>query len=91
MWKVTPIVAVAPAGPDREGISVAIINSKEKGKLRRIENILKKKFQYKEVPGGEEVCRAQLSYYADKILMTEPKETLDKYRHELFEKFEELI
>ena len=74
----------------REGISVAIINSKEKGKLRRIENILKKKFQYKEVPGGEEVCRAQLSYYADKILMTEPKETLDKYRHELFEKFEEL-
>lgn len=43
----------------REGISVAIINSKEKGKLRRIENILKKKFQYKEVPGGEEVCRAQ--------------------------------
>ena len=74
----------------REGVSVAIINSKEKGKLRRIENILKKKFQYKEVPGGEEVCRAQLSYYADKILMTEPKETLDKYRHELFEKFEEL-
>ena len=47
----------------REGISVAVINSKEKGKLRRIENILKKKFQYKEVPGGEEVCRAQLSYY----------------------------
>lgn len=42
------------------------------------------------MPGGEEVCRAQLSYYADKILMTEPKETLDKYRHELFEKFEEL-
>ena len=40
--------------------------------------------------GREEVCRAQLSYYADKILMTEPKETLDKYRHELFEKFEEL-
>lgn len=32
----------------------------------------------------------RLSYYADKILMTEPKETLDKYRHELFEKFEEL-
>ena len=70
---------------------MAIINSKEKRKIapdRRIS--LKKKFQYKEVPGGEEVCRAQLSYYADKILMTEPKETLDKYRHELFEKFEEL-
>ncbi len=80
----------------REGVSVAIINSKEKGKLRRIENLLKKKFQYREVPGGEEVCRAQLLYYADKILAVEPKETLDKYQQDLFEKFislekEELI
>lgn len=74
----------------REGISVAIINSKEKGKLRRIENILKKKFQYREVPGGEEVCRAQLLYYADKILMAEPKETLEKYQADLFGKFDEL-
>lgn len=74
----------------REGVSVAIINSKEKGKLRRIENSLKKKFQYREVPGGEAVCRAQLLYYADKIMVSEPKETLDKYQHELFEKFDEL-
>ncbi len=80
----------------REGVSVAIINSKEKGKLRRIENILKKKFEYKEVPGGNEVCRAQLLYYADKVLAAEPKETLENYQQELFEKFaglskEELI
>ena len=74
----------------KEGVSVAIINAKEKGKLRRIENILKKKFTYREVPGGEEVCRAQLLFYADKILGAEPKETLDKYRQELFEKFGEL-
>lgn len=74
----------------REGVSVAIINSKEKGKLRRIEKILKKQFQYREVPGGEEVCRAQLLFYADKIMAAEPKETLDKYQHELFEKFQEL-
>lgn len=74
----------------REGISVAIINSKEKGKLHRIEKILKKQFQYLEVPAGEEVCRAQLLYYADKIMAAEPKETLDKYQQELFEKFEAL-
>lgn len=74
----------------REGISVAIINSKEKGKLRRIESGLKKKFEYREVPGGSEVCRAQLLYYADKILAAEQKETLAPYQQELFEKFEEL-
>lgn len=74
----------------REGISVAIINSKEKGKLRRIENIIKKQFQYREVPGGEDICRAQLLYYADKILAAEPKEMLEKYQQELFAKFEGL-
>lgn len=74
----------------RDGVSVAIINSKEKGKLRRIEGVLKKKFEYKEVPGGNEVCRAQLLYYADKILAAEQKETLEPYQQELFEKFEVL-
>lgn len=74
----------------REGVSVAIINSKEKGKLRRIESMLRKKFEYREVPGGEEVCRAQLLYYADKILAAEQKETLAPYQQELFEKFREL-
>ena len=43
-----------------------------------------------DVPGGEEVCRAQLLYYADKILGAEPKETLSRYQDELFEKFKEL-
>lgn len=74
----------------KEGISVAIINSREKGKIRRIESILKKKFEYKDVPNGEEVCRAQLLYYADKIVGAGIKDTLEKYQHELFEKFEEL-
>lgn len=74
----------------RDGISVAIINSKEKGKLRRIEGVIKKKFEYKEVPGGEEVCRAQLLYYADKILAAEQKETLTPYQQELFDKFQDL-
>ncbi|MCC8172934.1 MAG: DEAD/DEAH box helicase [Odoribacter sp.] len=74
----------------REGISVAIIHSKETGKLRRIEGILKKKFEYKDVPGGEEVCRAQLLYYADKVLLAEHKNRLDPFQGELYEKFADL-
>jgi ATP-dependent RNA helicase DeaD len=72
----------------KEGTSVAIIHSKEKGKLRRIEKIIHKKFQYQEVPGGEEVCRAQLLFYADKIMASEPKETMNRYEQDLYEKFE---
>lgn len=74
----------------RTGTSIAIVHSKEKGKIRKIESIIKKKFIYKDVPGGEEVCRAQLNYYADKIIGSERKDTLDKYQDELLEKFSEL-
>lgn len=74
----------------RTGTSIAIVHSKEKGKIRKIEGIIKKKFIYKDVPGGEEVCRAQLHYYADKIIGAERKETLDKYQDELLEKFSQL-
>ena len=74
----------------KEGISIAIIHSKEKGKLRRIEGILKKKFEYKQVPVGEEICRAQLMFYADKILASEDQEDIDRYAPEVYEKFAEL-
>lgn len=71
----------------KEGISIAIIHSKEKGKLRRIENILKKKFEYKAVPGGEEICRAQLAFYVDKILASEEHEDMELYAQEVYDKF----
>ncbi|HJA15872.1 MAG TPA: DEAD/DEAH box helicase [Candidatus Butyricimonas faecavium] len=74
----------------KEGISIAIIHSKEKGKLRRIEGILKKKFEYKQVPVGEEICRAQLMFYADKILASEDQEDVDLYAPDVYEKFAEL-
>ena len=74
----------------KEGISIAIIHSKEKGKLRRIEGILKKKFEYKQVPVGEEICRAQLAFYADKILASEDQEDIALYAPAVYEKFAEL-
>ncbi|MFR7878871.1 MAG: hypothetical protein ACLU4J_22075 [Butyricimonas paravirosa] len=40
---------------------------------------MKKKFEYKQVPVGEEICRAQLAFYADKILASEDQEDMDLY------------
>ncbi|MDR2131250.1 MAG: DEAD/DEAH box helicase [Odoribacteraceae bacterium] len=74
----------------KEGISIAIIHSREKGKLRRIEGMLKKQFLYREVPDGDQICRAQLAFYADKILNTEMHEELERYDQGVFEKFEAL-
>ena len=80
----------------KEGISIAIIHSKEKGKLRRIEKIIKKTFEYKRVPQGEEICRAQLAFWADKIIASEYQDNLQLYEQEVYDKFadftkEELI
>ena len=80
----------------KEGISIAIIHSKEKGKLKRIEGMLKKKFLYQEVPGGEDICRAQLAFYADKIVNAEMQEEMEIYNQDIYDKFtgltkEELI
>lgn len=80
----------------KEGISIAIIHSREKGKLRRIEKMIKKTFEYKTVPGGEEICRAQLAFWADKILASEYQDNLALYEQEVYDKFadftkEELI
>ncbi|MFO7867882.1 MAG: DEAD/DEAH box helicase [Bacteroidales bacterium] len=44
----------------KEGISIAIINLREKGKLRQIEKILQKSFEHKQVPHGKEICHVQL-------------------------------
>ncbi len=44
----------------RSGISIAIIHSREKGKLKSIERLLKKDFIYQPVPTGQEICEKQL-------------------------------
>ncbi len=42
------------------GISVAILHSRETGKLKQIEKLTKKKFELKKVPGGHEICEKRM-------------------------------
>ncbi len=51
----------------RSGISISIIHLKEKGKLKDIERICKKKFEQKPVPNGKEICEIQLMDLIDKM------------------------
>ena len=45
---------------DKQGISIAIINLKEKHKIKSLEKILKKEFTKANIPTGKEVCKKQL-------------------------------
>ncbi len=58
----------------KEGISILIANLREKGKLKRIEQIIKKTIEIKKVPGGQEICAIQLQDLIRKVLASEVNE-----------------
>ena len=51
----------------KSGVSVAIIHSREKGKLREIERIIGKTFERKDVPTPRHIIEKQLYHLADRI------------------------
>ena len=51
----------------KTGISIAIINLREKGKMREIERIIKKQFTVGQLPSGKEICEQQLIKLIDDI------------------------
>jgi ATP-dependent RNA helicase DeaD len=44
----------------KRGISIAIIHSRERGKLKSVERKLKRTFEQRPVPTGQEICETQL-------------------------------
>ena len=51
----------------KTGISIAIINLREKGKMLEIERIINKKFIMGEMPSGKQICEQQLIKLIDDI------------------------
>ncbi len=52
---------------NKSGISISIIHTKERGKIREIERIINKKFDQAQVPSGLEVCQCQLFAMINKL------------------------
>ncbi len=64
----------------KAGVSIAIIHSREKGRLREIERIIGKKFERKEVPTPEHIIEKQLYNLADRIERVEVDDNeIDRY------------
>lgn len=51
----------------KSGVSIAVIHSREKGRLREIERIIGKTFEHKDVPTPEHIIEKQLYNLADRI------------------------
>ena len=76
---------------NKTGISVSIIHSKEKFKIKDIERMLKRKFEQRQIPNGLEVCKKQLFYQIDKMQNVEVnEEQIEPYMAQIMNQLEYL-
>lgn len=75
----------------KQGVSIAIINMKEVGKIRIIERIIKKKFIQGRIPTGFEACEKQLFSLVNKIHNVEVNEAaIEAYLPKIYEELNDL-
>ena|SRR6218665_629893 len=75
----------------KQGVSIAIINMKEVGKIRIIERIIKKKFTQGKIPTGFEACEKQLFSLVNKIHNVEVNETaIEAYMPKIYDELKDL-
>ncbi len=80
----------------KSGVSMVIVSKSELRKIKAVERIIKKSFEKKEIPSGEEICQVQLFHLANDIGKAEINHEIDTYLpsiNEVLEDFskEELI
>ncbi len=74
----------------KKGVSLALINTREGGRIRSIERIIKSKFEIQDIPAPDAICEKQLMYLVDKITETEVNtDGIDKYLPSVMEKLGE--
>lgn len=73
----------------KQGISIIISHSRERGRIKDLENLTGKKIIYKPVPSGKEICEKRLYSLMDKIENIEVDETqIEPYLPAIFKKLE---
>ena len=73
----------------KTGTSIAIINLREKGKLREIERIIGKKFIAGEMPTGKQICEKQLIKMIDELEKVKVnEEEITDFMPEIYRKLE---
>lgn len=73
----------------KTGISIAIMNMREKGKMREIERIINKKFSVETLPAGKEICEQQLIKVIDDIEKVKVnEEEIETFLPGIYRKFE---
>ena len=76
---------------NKKGVSVSIIHSKEKFKIKDIERMLGKRFEQEQIPNGLEVCKKQLFFMIDRMQNVEVnEEQIEPYMEQIMKQLEYL-
>jgi len=59
----------------KKGIAISILSTGDARRVRELENIIGKKFEYKKVPDGDDVCRTQINNIIKEIEESNAKES----------------
>ena len=74
-----------------KGVSIVLVNNREKGKLRVIERIIKQKFVEGKVPTGKEIVENQLMNLIDKVNDTKVNESeITEFLPSIYDKLKDL-
>ena len=73
----------------KKGVSIAIMHKKEKHRIKQVENLIGKKFEYKKVPDGNDICEKQLFSMIDRMERVEVDETeIEPYLDVIYKKLD---
>ena len=68
----------------KKGVSIAIVNLREEGKIAFLERQLKRSFALRQIPSGEEVCNARLRDLLERVKTTEiDEERLSQFSEQI--------
>ncbi|MDA3907142.1 MAG: DEAD/DEAH box helicase [Bacteroidales bacterium] len=74
-----------------KGISISLIHSRERGKLRDMERKIGKDFERKQIPGGAEICNVRLFNLIEKVEKIEVNtDQIGQFLPAIYEKLESL-
>lgn len=75
----------------KSGVSISLIAPRDVRKIRELEIIIGKKFEYKKVPNGQEICRKQIDSFIEEVVETDISQAdEEKYLSNSLEKLKRL-
>ena len=76
---------------NKKGVSVSIIHTRERNRIREIERMIKKEFKQMPVPNGMDICKPQLFHLIDKMEhVTVNDEQISPFMEQIFSKLQYL-